>query len=299
MSMFPVSSRRTTAVLLAAALSVSPFFPVAGVCPAMAQAAPVPADAQPAAIDLPLESITLFSSGVGFFRHAGAVPAGGEVTLDFTADELNDVLKSLSLTGAGGGASVSYPGQADLDQRLSGFGVDLRGVKSRYDLLGRLRGVEVAVTRSGGGAGVTGRVLGVETREVPAGDDAKVAARFVTLATGDGLAEVALDQIDRLEVTDARLASEMAAAMELLAGARDTRKKPVTLRFNEAADRVGMSYLQASPLWKLSYRLDLSELSLPEQAKESVTGVRMREWRRCRAGPWSTTPPTATGTAWP
>ena len=144
-------SRRTTAVLLAAALSVSPFFPVAGVCPAMAQAAP--ADAQPAAVDLPLESITLFSSGVGFFRHAGPVPAGGEVTLDFTAEELNDVLKSLSLTGAGGGASVSYPGQADLDQRLSGFGVDLRGVKSRYDLLGRLRGVEVAVTRSGGGRG--------------------------------------------------------------------------------------------------------------------------------------------------
>jgi len=260
MPVFP--SRRHTATLLVAACMVSPLHFAAGGSAAMAQhepAPPAPAPA-PAAVELPLESITLFSSGVGFFRHAGPVPAGGEVTLEFTADELNDVLKSLSLTGAGGGASVSYPGQADLDQRLSGFGVDLRGVSSRYGLLGRLRGVEVVVTRSGGGAAVTGRVLGVETREVHAGDEARVAARFVTLATGDGLAELALDQVDRLDVTDARLASEMAAALELLAGSRDTRRKPVTLRFNAAADRVGMSYLQASPLWKLSYRLDLSEL---------------------------------------
>ena len=231
-----------------------------------------------AAVDLPLESITLFSSGVGFFRHAGPVPAGGEVTLDFTAEELNDVLKSLSLTGAGGGASVSYPGQADLDQRLSGFGVDLRGVASRYDLLGRLRGVEVVVTRSGGGAAVTGRVLGVETRKVPVGDDAVADERFVTLATGDGLAELGLDQIDRLDVTDARLASEMAAALELLAGSRDTRKKPVTLRFNEAADRVGMSYLQASPLWKLSYRLDLSQLKDGGAGNESGKQAELQGW---------------------
>ena len=99
-----------------------------GLAAALAAAVVLPAALaqEPAAegVDLPLESITLFSSGVGFFRHAGPVPAGGEVTLDFTADELNDVLKSLSLTGAGGGVSVSYPGQADLDQRLAGFGVD-------------------------------------------------------------------------------------------------------------------------------------------------------------------------------
>jgi len=246
-----------TTPALAAALLAGLAGPGPLVVSATAQARAHPAAA---AVDLPLESITLFSSGVGFFRHAGPVPAGGEVTLDFTADELNDVLKSLSLTGAGGGASVSYPGQADLNQRLAGFGVDLRGVSSRYDLLGRLRGVEVRVTRSAGGADVVGRVLGVETRAVPVDDDAVVPERFVTLATDDGLAELGLNQIERLAVTDARLADEMAAALELLAGARDTRKKPVTLRFNAAAERVGMSYLQASPLWKLSYRLDLSGL---------------------------------------
>lgn len=250
-----------TRVLLAALLAM-PLAPVPGMSAAWAQGAAGAKASAPAAaaVELPLESITLFSSGVGFFRHAGSVPAGGAVQLDFTAEELNDVLKSLTLTGAQGGASVSYPGQADLNQRLSGFGVDLRGVASRYDLLGRLRGVEVVVTRSGGGAALTGRVLGVETRKVPTGDDVVADARFVTLATANGLAELALDQVDRLEVTDARLAGEMAAAMELLAGSRDTRKKPVTVRFHHAAERVGMSYLQASPLWKLSYRLDLSEL---------------------------------------
>ena len=233
----------------------------------MAQAAD-PAAA--AAVDLPLESITLFSSGVGFFRHAGPVPAGGEVTLDFTADELNDVLKRLSLTGVGGGVSVSYPGQADLDQRLAGFGVDLRGVSSRHGLLDRLRGVEVRVTRGAGGADVVGRVLGVEKRGVPVGKDNVVSKHFVTLATDQGLAELALDQVERLNVTDPRLAGEMAAALELLAGSRDTRKKPVTLRFNHAAPRVGMSYLQASPLWKLSYRLDLTQLGAGEADAEAA-----------------------------
>ena len=247
---------------------VSTFTLLATLLPAMtnpAAADPTPpagpnprsdAAVEPAAA-LPLTEITLFSSGVGHFRHAGPVPAGGEVTLSFTADELNDVLKSLTLNGAGGGAAVTYAGVADLDERLGGFGVDLRGVSSRYDLLTRLRGVRVRLTPQAGGAPVEGRVLGVETRPRTGEDGEKTDERFVTLAADGFLAELNLQQVERLEVRDERLAAEMAQAMELLAGTRDTRKKAVTVRFRDAAERVGLSYLTASPLWKLSYRLEL------------------------------------------
>ena len=259
-------ARMSTRSLLIAALAFSPTL-LFGCTSSMAQPAPlVVVDLQ--AVEMPLQSITLFSSGVGFFRHAGSVPAGGEVRLEFTADELNDALKSLTLSGASGGASVSYPGQADLDQRLGGFGVDLRGVTGRFDLLERLRGVKVSLTFEGGREAVQGRVLGVETRTVTQpkeGDPAEV-VQMLTLATASGVTEANLAQVNELTVADERLANELKSALELLAASRDTRKKTLAVHFAQASDDAALSYLQASPLWKLSYRLDLSPLAQGESA---------------------------------
>ncbi|BAM03645.1 hypothetical protein [Phycisphaera mikurensis] len=214
--------------------------------------------AEPA--DLPLDAITLYSSGVGHYRHAGAVPAGGEVTLNLDAEELNDALKSLTVGGLGGsgGVSVSYPGQAGVDQRLAAFGVDVRGVGSRAALLDRLRGVPVTVTL-GTGEARSGRVLAVEEREVSGGDETPATSRRVlTLVSGSGIVDVDLEKVGGLTIEDERLAGELKAALELLASQRDTRTKPLTLTFADAAEDARVSYLARAPLWKLSYRLDLS-----------------------------------------
>ena len=235
-----------------------------------------PASAVPA--DLPLSSITLYASGVGHFRHAGSVPAGGEVTLSLTAEELNDALKSLTVggTGGSGGVSVSYPGQAGIEERLASFGVDVRGVDSRFALLERLRGVPVLVT-TGGGEEHGGRVLAVEERTSVTGETTTT-RRVLTLVSEDGLLDVDLEKVQRLQIDDERLAGELRSAMELLATQRDSSRKPLTLTFAEAADNARVSYLAAAPLWKLSYRLDLSGKTPRLQGWAVVDNTSDRDW---------------------
>ena len=55
------------------------------------------------AADLPLESITLYRSGVGYFEHSGSVNGHETVTLRFEADRVNDILKSMVAIDFGGG----------------------------------------------------------------------------------------------------------------------------------------------------------------------------------------------------
>ena len=110
-------------------------------------------------VDLPLRHLTLYSSGVGYFEHAGAVSGDGEVTLDFTAEQLNDVLKSLLVRGSQGSVAVSYPGQEPIDERLAGFGINLASNSSFAELVIQLRGVPIRVTLVGDPEPVAGRVV--------------------------------------------------------------------------------------------------------------------------------------------
>ena len=52
--------------------------------------------------DLPVREIVLYKHGVGFFVREGAVE-GEDLVLTFRADEINDILKSLTVIDRGGG----------------------------------------------------------------------------------------------------------------------------------------------------------------------------------------------------
>ena len=62
------------------------------------------------AADLPVREVILYKSGVGYFARSGPLAAGESTRLDFKATDMNDVLKSLTITDAKGGkiGSVRY-----------------------------------------------------------------------------------------------------------------------------------------------------------------------------------------------
>lgn len=224
---------------------------------AFAPGVALPAAAEP--VELPLQHLTLYSSGVGYFEHGGAVPDGGAVTLDFTTEQLNDVLKSLLVRGATGSVAVSYPGQEPVAQRLAGFGINLAKNTTLLDLIKQLRGVRISVTLVGDTQPVAGRVVNVFTRQRVVGTPpAKINETVVTLATAAGLRPVTLEQVENLRIEDAGLQQELDKALTLLGSTRDRDAKPVTLTFDKASDRMAVSYLLGMPLWKVSYRLDLT-----------------------------------------
>ena len=220
---------------------------------------------------LPLEKVVLFTSGVGYFQHTGEVTDDARVEMTFKAEQINDLLKSMVVEDFGGAAStVSYASRDPVTKTLETFAVNLTDNPSIGDLLGRLRGEKIEVDAA---APATGTIVGVESRVVPAGDDKTVMRQFVTILTKDGLRTLPLDTITRIKLLDPRLQGELEKALAVLALGHDNEKKSVTLDFTgKGARQVRVGYVQASPLWKTSYRLVLADGVAGEYAKAALQG---------------------------
>ena len=248
---------RTTFGLLALAFSLALATTVCG----HAADAPLP---------LPLESVVLFTSGVGYFQHAGEVTGDATVEMQFAADDVNDLLKSMVvLDRDGGAATVTYASRDPVTKTLGTFAVNLTDNPSLGDLLGRLRGQKVELDAA---SPVVGTIVGVEKRRLEAGKDQTVEKQFLTLLTSDGLRTLALDAVTRIKLVDARLQGELEKALAVLALATDNEKKGVAIAFTGKGPRnVVVGYVQESPIWKTSYRLVLD-------GDAAATKARLQGW---------------------
>lgn len=218
------------------------------------------AHAQPAA-DVPVERVILFTSGVGYFEHAGRVSGDAEVTLQFDQAALNDVLKSLLVEDPGGRvAGVVYPSQAPVERTLRSFAIDLSGTPDLAAILYQARGAEVQVETPGGTVRGTILAVGSEPPTVPG----QAGARTLTLLTAGGLVTVRLDEARRIAFTDAGIQAELDGALAALAEARGGQRRPVRIQFRGGGGRrVRVGYVVESPVWKTSYRLVLPEDGAP------------------------------------
>ena len=234
----------------------------------LAATASAPLVAQPAA-EVPVERVILFTSGVGYFEHAGRVAGDADVTLRFDEAALNDVLKSLVVEDrAGRVAGVVYPTQAPVERTLRSFAIDLSGGPDLAAVLRQVRGAEVIVATPDGP--VRGTVLAVG--EQPRGDDG-AAVEVLTLATDAGLVTVRLDTARRIEFVDPSLQAELDAALDALAEARGGERKPVRVQFRGGGARpVRLGYVVEAPVWKTSYRLVLPEAGATRAAVGALQG---------------------------
>ena len=213
---------------------------------------------------LPVNSITLYRSGVGYFERAGLIDGDASVQLRFGTDQINDILKSMVLLDLDGGMieAASYSSKEPLARRLASFAVDISDNPSTAELLNRLRGARVNVqTFEGATQGV---VVGVEARQVPIKDNGVVSHQFVNLLTDTGIKSVDLATVNGLEILDKQLAKELAKALAALAEHRADNTKSVDLSFRgEGARRIIVAYVHEMPVWKTSYRLVLADSGEP------------------------------------
>jgi len=205
---------------------------------------------------LPLERVVLFTSGVGYFQHAGTVAGDASVEMRFAASDVNDLLKSMVVLDADGGpATVTYASRDPVTKTLGTFAVNLTDNPSLGDLLGRLRGQKVEIDAA---TPCTGTIVGVEKRRVEIGKDEAIEKQFLTVLTADGLRTLALDSVSRTRLVDPRLQAELEKALDVLALAADNEKKGVDIAFRGAGERsVRVGYVREAPVWKTSYRLVL------------------------------------------
>ena len=237
-----------------------------------------PMDAQNSAanpIELPVTRAVLFSSGVGYYEHRGPVNDTATLRLLFQSDQINDVLKSMILIDHGGGRirSVSYPTHEPLERALASFGVNISDNPTLAQLLDRLRGNAVIVHAP---EPVAGKVFNVAARtRVTGTPPATVTEHHLTLWTDSGgLRTLPLDSIISLELVDERLQRELNQALAILAATHDSERRPVEIHFEGQGEReVRVGYLLETPVWKTTYRLDLSELGTPSTAESSESSA--------------------------
>lgn len=210
------------------------------------------------AAELKLTRVVLSNSGLGQFTHSGAVAPGVNVDLAVRLDQVDDVLKSLTIFDkAGAIGTVTLPGKAPLTELFKDLPFGPKALSSQSELLNALVGAEVELE---GAVAAKGRVFRVEAENVALPNNGGVVTRHRLTLFGDkGLVQAMLEDATALRFTDAKIQAQIARALSALAENEAKDRRRLTIGFAGAGEReAAIGYVVAAPIWKTAYRLVLS-----------------------------------------
>jgi hypothetical protein len=225
------------------------------------------------AAQLPIGQVVLFSSGVGYFQREGQVEGTQRIDLSFATQDINDLIKSMTLRDVDGGTvtAVSYDSNVPVERTLQSFAINLTSNPSFSAILNQARGEKVEVTLQQANATqpgtLTGSIVGVEHKQIAAGKDV-VGVECLNLWCADGMRSLKLAEVQRVRFLNAIMESEFRKALDTLAQGHDSQKKAVSIHFAGQGKRnVKVGYVVENPIWKTSYRLVLPPVKKDEEKK--------------------------------
>jgi len=198
---------------------------------------------------LPLKKVVILTSGLAYYEHSGSLSSSVNITIPFRQDAVNDALKTLVINDPlSANPSVKYQSEQTLYQTLRSLKIDLSDYPGFAAILSRLRGSEIEITSS---SAHTGKIVGVEYRSEPS-------EPWLLISTEQGLKSFSLSEISSISFTDKSIEQDLNRALDLLAASGNTSSRDLTVSLPGSGRRnVSISYVIPSPVWKVSYRLDL------------------------------------------
>ncbi|HEX3147852.1 MAG TPA: DUF4139 domain-containing protein [Gemmataceae bacterium] len=222
------------------------------------------ADLKPA-VSLPISQVILFNSGVGHFTRSGEVEGEARVDLTFPEQDINDLIKSMTLRDLspnGRVAAVTYDSHDPIDRTLASFAINLNNSPSLAQILTQARGEQVEVTlinTANQPGNLTGKIIGIEQQAVPS-KEGTVPVAVLNMWCAEGVRAVKMSEVQRLRFANPVIENEVRRALETLALSHDSQKKAVSLHFaGEGKRKVEVGYVIENPIWKTSYRLVLGK----------------------------------------
>ncbi|WP_020471217.1 hypothetical protein [Zavarzinella formosa] len=223
-----------------------------------------PTDLKPA-VSLPVSQVILFNSGVGHFTRSGEIEGDARVDLTFPEQDINDLIKSMTLidqSKTGRVSSVTYDSRDPIDRTLRSFAINLNNNPSFSNILTQARGeaVEVTLVNTANQPGsLTGKIIGVEKQKVTTKDGTQE-VEVLNMWCAEGVRAVRLNELQKLRFSNPVIENEMRRALETLSLSHDSQKKAVSLNFSgEGKRKVEVGYVIENPIWKTSYRLVLGK----------------------------------------
>ena len=205
------------------------------------------------AADLPITEVTLYKHGVSHLERSGELKPGETARLDFKPDDMNDVLKSLTVTDRNGGKvnGVRYDSSDPLEKRLEDFPFRLGAGASLAAFLDQMKGARIELKL---GAGDAAGVI-ISARVVEQSDKSQREVLVLLMDSGD-IRSFDLGAASAAKLSDPKLQNQLAAYLTVLnqSHARDRRSVYIDA-VSSGARQLIASYMTPAPVWKSSYRL--------------------------------------------
>lgn len=218
---------------------------------------------------VPLRTVRLYETGVGYFERTGRVGTGA--SLPVPASHLDDALKTLVLLGGEGGGPVtalSFPSGVSATRARAMMGLPGGSQPIRFrDLLVSLKGERVTLTTSK--TERTGIVVDVVDEPSPHegakdADDKgkeqkpKEAAFLVLLGDGGELAREKVDDLHDVRPLDPTFAARLGGALLALSPRHAQIRKDLSV-LGTRTGPITFGYVAETPVWRSSYRVVLAE----------------------------------------
>jgi hypothetical protein len=206
-----------------------------------------------AGAELPVRTVVLYKHGVGYFERQGTLGPGESARLDFKAEEMNDVLKSLTINDQGGKVTgLRYDSSIPLEQKLADFPFRIADGEPLSAVIDQLKGARIELEfgqQKISGAIVSARLI--------AGDKEHAEREQLTLLLDSGdMRNVDLAAASAVRFTDAKLQSQFKDYLAELTSARSKDKRSVYIDSTDSkSHEVRAEYITPMPAWKSSYRL--------------------------------------------
>lgn len=216
---------------------------------------------------LPLRSVVLYESGVGYFERRGPVQRHADLALLVPQNHLDDALMTLVVLTTDGArvGALSFPSVLAPEAALAESPAPVDAFAQDgpiVPLLGSLAGLQARL-RTTRGETLEGRVIGTARVEEPrppapngsAATDGTVKLPVLVFLTDDGaLRWFHLDEIESVGPSDAPAQTAMDRAVAALSTRRGEAQETIGVSVREGGD-LAIGYLAEAPVWRVSYRL--------------------------------------------
>ena len=210
-----------------------------------------------AASELPLQRVIVSTSGLAQFTYSGTAAPGDKIDLSVRLDQVDDILKSLTVFDREGAlGAVTLQGKAPLQELFRDLPFGPEAINSPVNLLNALAGSEIEIDGQVKARGQVFRVEEERTRLPNNGGD--ITRHRLTLLTDKGLVQAVLEELSALRFVDPQTNAQVSRALAGLSQNRAKDRRAITIDLLGQGSRpVGFSYVVAAPVWKAAYRLVL------------------------------------------
>lgn len=224
---------------------------------------------------LPLRTVRLYETGVGYFERSGTISGDDQASLPVPAGHLDDALKTLVVIGKGDGkstvAGVEFGSSVSraMGRALAGLPLDADAPVTHFDMLASLKGAHVEIIGAAASSPpIRGRVIEVLPAAPPPkaeGDAAKSDAKTTSdegptmLVAGDdgAIRKLRASDVASVRPTDPAFAARLDAALDALNA--NASRTPRNLRILLAGGPVTVGYVTETPVWRTTYRVVLGK----------------------------------------